>query len=396
MQRDLRIGLTLGILLVGVVGAFFFRREPRAKTPDIQLKTAQELDDQIREKPRTPYLTGADLTGAELDDSGKTAARPRKKLTQTPPDFELPDFLHEDDADFQKSQLARRPAAPSPIRFITGERASVPPAKKEANSSKRTHVIKSGETLTGLAARYLGSQLRSEEIFRANRKVLQDPNRLPVGATIRIPAAAPAATQAPAEKIPSSPAVKQKPSAEVKRPAPVADSRPDRNEKTNSAPSRGNSKPALRTSNSRELPLDAGTPAAISFRNDDPAHADLDEEADEKQPSVRFVRSDRIPFSTKAPTQALADDSVDEERLTRPQARTAQRTATSRQVDEDENNPFEVRKPRYYQIRPGDSLAKIAIRTYGTSSKARDIYEANREKLSSPSAIREGMQIVLP
>jgi hypothetical protein len=49
-----------------------------------------------------------------------------------------------------------------------------------------------------------------------------------------------------------------------------------------------------------------------------------------------------------------------------------------------------------YVVRPGDTLAKIAIRFYGSSSRYMDIYEANRGSLSSPSSIRVGQTLVIP
>ena len=41
---------------------------------------------------------------------------------------------------------------------------------------RRTHVVVDGDTLTGLAARYLGSSDRFREIFDANRNVLAKPD----------------------------------------------------------------------------------------------------------------------------------------------------------------------------------------------------------------------------
>jgi phage tail protein X len=51
----------------------------------------------------------------------------------------------------------------------------------------RTHVVVDGDTLTGLAARYLGSSDRYREIFDANRQLLATPDLLPIGATLEIP-----------------------------------------------------------------------------------------------------------------------------------------------------------------------------------------------------------------
>ncbi|MGA2059338.1 MAG: hypothetical protein ABSG67_02565 [Thermoguttaceae bacterium] len=50
------------------------------------------------------------------------------------------------------------------------------------------HKIVDGDTLGELAARYLGSAARAMEIFQANRDVLTDPELLPIGVELKIPA----------------------------------------------------------------------------------------------------------------------------------------------------------------------------------------------------------------
>ena len=50
------------------------------------------------------------------------------------------------------------------------------------------HKIVDGDTLGDLAARYLGSSARAMEIFQANRDVLTDPELLPIGVELKIPA----------------------------------------------------------------------------------------------------------------------------------------------------------------------------------------------------------------
>jgi nucleoid-associated protein YgaU len=51
----------------------------------------------------------------------------------------------------------------------------------------KQHRIVDGDTLDGLAQRYLGDAHRAEEIFELNRDQLRDPNILPVGRRLRIP-----------------------------------------------------------------------------------------------------------------------------------------------------------------------------------------------------------------
>ncbi|MCR4415838.1 MAG: LysM peptidoglycan-binding domain-containing protein, partial [Thermoguttaceae bacterium] len=61
----------------------------------------------------------------------------------------------------------------------------------------RIHKIADGDTLAGLAERYLGDPSRAGEIYRANRDVLASPDALPIGRELKIPAAHDAITASP-------------------------------------------------------------------------------------------------------------------------------------------------------------------------------------------------------
>jgi len=54
-------------------------------------------------------------------------------------------------------------------------------------SVPRTHRVADGDTLSKLAAEYLGSGERYLEIFAANRETLKTPDLLPIGVTLKIP-----------------------------------------------------------------------------------------------------------------------------------------------------------------------------------------------------------------
>lgn len=49
------------------------------------------------------------------------------------------------------------------------------------------HTVKSGDTLSKLAKRYLGDLQRYKEIFDKNRDVLSDPDEIQVGQRLQIP-----------------------------------------------------------------------------------------------------------------------------------------------------------------------------------------------------------------
>ena len=49
------------------------------------------------------------------------------------------------------------------------------------------YVVKYGDTLSGIAQKFLGSQSRYQEIYEANRDRMSSPDRLDVGKPLRIP-----------------------------------------------------------------------------------------------------------------------------------------------------------------------------------------------------------------
>ena len=47
-------------------------------------------------------------------------------------------------------------------------------------------------------------------------------------------------------------------------------------------------------------------------------------------------------------------------------------------------------------VQSGDTLTRIAMKVYGSQSRYMDIYNANRDRLSNPSALRVGQELRLP
>ncbi|MEX0887250.1 MAG: LysM peptidoglycan-binding domain-containing protein [Phycisphaeraceae bacterium] len=59
-------------------------------------------------------------------------------------------------------------------------------------------------------------------------------------------------------------------------------------------------------------------------------------------------------------------------------------------------SPSRSTPPRVYTVRAGDSLTRIAARELGDAARWREIFDANRDQLSSPDAVREGQRLRLP
>lgn len=49
-----------------------------------------------------------------------------------------------------------------------------------------------------------------------------------------------------------------------------------------------------------------------------------------------------------------------------------------------------------YVVVPGDTLTKVSNKAYGTPARANDIFNANRDKMTSPSNLKPGMTLTIP
>src|SRR5262245_55177240 len=255
MQRDMKIGMAVGVALIGIVGALFFRREPETKDRDAPppLQDTEDLDRRIGEKGKGPYMDGVEEfpdRAAPVPPPQNAASRPASKSANA----DVPRFLtNEDEARNREILSRKKAAAPDPIQPVqtkkdgvvasdavpahNGEWVPDGPAVKKAvepqrsvpagtvRSPGRTHVIQAGDTLSGLASRYLGSSARYREIYEANRNVLRSPDDLREGVTIVIPdggkprdsqnvaGTSGTASGAPADATGKSPGVKARPAS---------------------------------------------------------------------------------------------------------------------------------------------------------------------------------------
>jgi LysM repeat protein len=73
-----------------------------------------------------------------------------------------------------------------------------------------------------------------------------------------------------------------------------------------------------------------------------------------------------------------------------------QRSRTSTQVQAVTPTPDPASAPRSYTVKSGDSLSSISRAVYGTPSRWIDIYQANRDRLSSENALKVGQDLRIP
>ncbi len=184
MPRDQKIGLALGILLVGAVAAFFFRHDPMPSPVLPTLKSAAELDRHIAAQDRAPYL--------EAD--GPAVRQPAPVITDAIGPDEVPE--PQDGAG-----LVPDPIVGGDELTMDADPGLAAPAA-EAPAPPAEHLVQRGETLSSIAAKYLGNANRYEEIYQANTDRLRNPNDMRPGMTLRLPSDNTVANQPPRRQEP--------------------------------------------------------------------------------------------------------------------------------------------------------------------------------------------------
>lgn len=92
----------------------------------------------------------------------------------------------------------------------------------------------------------------------------------------------------------------------------------------------------------------------------------------------------------------LADARQERDRIRTRLATAGSRPAPTAQAPAAEANPEPSSGPREYTVVAGDTLSHISGKVYGTTSRWRDIYEANRDVMANENSLKIGMKLRLP
>ena len=161
MHPDKKVGLALGILLIGFVGAFFFRNEapdPDRDAPSLVHPT--ELDSRIRHQRHTPYLPDNERPAQEL------ARVPEGLVPEVAPEIPgqsrplnssvVPEPIR------PNAQREKIVPVPAPTRDVADSAATKPQAGgRTEKSNPGTHEVVAGETLSSISLKYLGTNCGS-------------------------------------------------------------------------------------------------------------------------------------------------------------------------------------------------------------------------------------------
>lgn len=201
MHPDKKVGFALGILLVGITGAFFFRNDVPAGDTG-QLASADSLDAKIDQKTQRPYLPEReDENGIEVDDVSAADVIPTIPSGDNG-DILIPNPIRLGDA----YGVDIVPPIPSPENDLSGVDSAIaagdshglvtPGGTDQTLSGNagtkrayKVHKVVAGDNLSEISEKYLGTSRRYREIYEANRDILKSPDDVRVGMKLKIPAA---------------------------------------------------------------------------------------------------------------------------------------------------------------------------------------------------------------
>jgi LysM repeat protein len=235
MHPDKKVGLALGILLIGITGAFFFRNDaPGPVQETLTLTDPQSLDRKASQKPGAPYFPEPKVEQTDSDASSDLAGVPEVSAADVIPGLprvgptghqgmlaspiSLDGSQHSaeqfadrmapfpspgQDLDSLENFLSRNAAARRDEGVVSGEalesdvvadRGTTSAEARQSGTQSAisqpkfiTHEVVAGDNLSRLAMKYLGSHSKYLTLFEANRDVLATPDDLTLGMKLKIP-----------------------------------------------------------------------------------------------------------------------------------------------------------------------------------------------------------------
>jgi nucleoid-associated protein YgaU len=164
--------LTIAIVSLGLLAATTFRRkaEPVRASPAANPSLSRRTVEMQPAPPPAVRLQTVASSGGE-----STVGELRAKGPGDPPSLAR---------TFPQDLYPSQDFYPQALRWgsILG-----PGSRPVDAETAGTHRVVDGDTLRGLAGRYLGNPDRALEIYQANRDVLPNPEVLPIGVELKLP-----------------------------------------------------------------------------------------------------------------------------------------------------------------------------------------------------------------
>jgi len=184
MRRDAKLGLALGMLVVGFATAFCFPRKPEFAPWLIHAEPAPIADSELEFLPIRAYQPAP----AEAAPSLSSPIENSPSMVTA----EVPLAIGAVGIPPAEQISARTDSATLSTDFVSSPPATVVANSRDSAESgsvtgEQTYVIRPGDTLTGISMRFFGTTQRFQRIYDRNRDRLRSENDLRVGTEIIIP-----------------------------------------------------------------------------------------------------------------------------------------------------------------------------------------------------------------
>lgn len=195
MRHDAKLGLALGMLVIGFAVALCFPRQPQSAVWLKQEAPAPIADSELDFLPirayQPPPADAASRSSRAASDTAPASgavpvvASPEEAFTHTAPAPE-PIAAVRSDAPLTEVLAPNKgaDALPGSPASAAGKPAPATPEK----GAQQTYTVRAGDTLSGIAGRCLGSTARYLELYAANQDRLTSPDDLRIGLELVIPA----------------------------------------------------------------------------------------------------------------------------------------------------------------------------------------------------------------
>ena len=90
MQRDMKVGMAVGVALIGIVGALFFRREPESKEGNAAAAAEHRRDRSTDREKRAPRTWTGGEPSIKKPRSATADAKPGRRERRATPTHPLP------------------------------------------------------------------------------------------------------------------------------------------------------------------------------------------------------------------------------------------------------------------------------------------------------------------
>ena len=182
MQKDLKIGLAVGSGLVAVAVLWLATRPSLTPQARIQHLRSTEAREEIIAPPeasasggQSPSATDPAVSRIPRPESTSESLQgedPGDRQPTTPPAAQRGD---------QGSQ------APLQASMRPEPDNTAIPQQAEPIKAQKFYIVRRGDTLSSISYKYYGNASQWPKIFNANRKTIQDANKLPIGTKLIIP-----------------------------------------------------------------------------------------------------------------------------------------------------------------------------------------------------------------